>query len=52
MITSVWSAYGQSKTANALFVVGLMQHHAADGVTANAVHPGGILTNAWHEFSR
>jgi NAD(P)-dependent dehydrogenase (short-subunit alcohol dehydrogenase family) len=48
----VWTAYGQSKTANALFVVGLMQHHAADGVTANAVHPGGILTNAWHEFSR
>jgi NAD(P)-dependent dehydrogenase (short-subunit alcohol dehydrogenase family) len=48
----VWPAYGQSKTANALFTVGLMQHHATDGLTANAVHPGGILTSAWKEFSR
>lgn len=39
-----WVAYGQSKTANALFAVGLTQRYGAQGVTANAVHPGGILT--------
>jgi len=40
-----WDAYGQSKTANALFAVGLTRRYSARGVTANAVHPGGILTN-------
>jgi NAD(P)-dependent dehydrogenase (short-subunit alcohol dehydrogenase family) len=40
-----WDAYGQSKTANALFAVGLSQRYGAQGVTANAVHPGGIMTN-------
>ncbi|GGO19196.1 oxidoreductase [Deinococcus humi] len=39
-----WEAYGQSKTANALFAVGLTQQYGARGVTANAVHPGGIMT--------
>ncbi|AIZ45785.1 oxidoreductase [Deinococcus radiopugnans] len=39
-----WAAYGQSKTANALFAVGLTQQYGARGVTANAVHPGGIMT--------
>lgn len=39
-----WQAYGQSKTANALFAVGLNGRYAAQGVTANAVHPGGIMT--------
>ncbi|CAM4315637.1 oxidoreductase [Deinococcus marmoris] len=39
-----WDAYGQSKTANALFAVGLTQKYGAQGVTANAVHPGGIMT--------
>jgi len=39
-----WTAYGQSKTACALFAVGVTQHHAAEGITANAVHPGGIAT--------
>ncbi|MDV6375031.1 oxidoreductase [Deinococcus arenicola] len=39
-----WDAYGQSKTANALFAVGLTQKYGHDGVTANAVHPGGIMT--------
>jgi NAD(P)-dependent dehydrogenase (short-subunit alcohol dehydrogenase family) len=38
-----WLAYGQSKTANVLFAVGATDHWAADGITANAVHPGGIL---------
>lgn len=35
-----WTAYGQSKTANILFTVGL----AARGHTSYAVHPGVILT--------
>ena len=48
----VWAAYGKSKTATALFATGLMQQHSAEGVTANAVHPGGILSNIWDEFSR
>ena len=39
-----WQAYGQSKTANALFAVGLTQHYQNSGVTANAVMPGGIQT--------
>ena len=39
-----WQAYGQSKTANALFAVGLTERYASDGITANAVHPGGIHT--------
>ena len=38
-----WVAYGQSKTANVLFAVGATSHWAADGITANAVHPGGII---------
>ncbi|MEO3868709.1 SDR family NAD(P)-dependent oxidoreductase [Nonomuraea sp. B12E4] len=40
-----WSAYGQSKTANVLFAVEAARRWAADGVTANALHPGGIRTN-------
>ena len=40
-----WAAYGQSKTANVLFAVGAAQRWAGDGITANAVHPGGIMTN-------
>ena len=39
-----WQAYGQSKTATALFAVGLTRRHAGDGVTANAVMPGAIRT--------
>jgi NAD(P)-dependent dehydrogenase (short-subunit alcohol dehydrogenase family) len=35
-------AYGQSKTANVLFAVGATRLWAADGITANAVHPGAI----------
>ena len=40
-----WSAYGQSKTANVLHAVGISQRWADDGITANALHPGGIMTN-------
>jgi len=39
-----WSAYGQSKTANVLFAVEATRRWAADGITANAVMPGGIRT--------
>ena len=39
-----WAAYGQSKTANALFAVGLHRRTRALGMTANAVHPGSIVT--------
>jgi NAD(P)-dependent dehydrogenase (short-subunit alcohol dehydrogenase family) len=39
-----WEAYGQSKTANALFAVGYNARFAEHGVTANAVMPGGIMT--------
>jgi NAD(P)-dependent dehydrogenase (short-subunit alcohol dehydrogenase family) len=35
-------AYGQSKTANVLFAVEATRRWAADGITANAVHPGTI----------
>jgi NAD(P)-dependent dehydrogenase (short-subunit alcohol dehydrogenase family) len=38
-----WLAYGQSKTANVLFAVGATNHWADAGITANAVHPGGIM---------
>jgi NAD(P)-dependent dehydrogenase (short-subunit alcohol dehydrogenase family) len=36
-------AYGQSKTANVLFAVEAGRLWAGDGITANAVHPGGIM---------
>ncbi len=40
-----WLAYGQSKTANILFSVGITRHWPADGITSNACHPGSIQTN-------
>jgi NAD(P)-dependent dehydrogenase (short-subunit alcohol dehydrogenase family) len=40
-----WSAYGQSKTATILFAVAMAKKWAADGITANALHPGGVMTN-------
>lgn len=40
-----WTSYGQSKTANVLFTVGLEQRFAVLGIHAYAVHPGGIETN-------
>ncbi|MCW2867784.1 MAG: family NAD(P)-dependent oxidoreductase, partial [Marmoricola sp.] len=39
-----WAAYGQAKTANALFAVHLDRLGAEHGVRAFSVHPGGILT--------
>lgn len=40
-----WASYGQSKTANVLFSVGIEQRYAVLGIHAYAVHPGGIETN-------
>lgn len=40
-----WVSYGQSKTANVLFTIGLEQRFAVLGIHAYAVHPGGIQTN-------
>jgi len=39
-----WIAYGQSKTANALFAVALDSIGRAHGVRAFSLHPGGIVT--------
>src|SRR5207253_2222934 len=39
-----WLAYGQAKTANILFAVGLERRVGAHRVHANALHPGGIMT--------
>ena len=40
-----WISYGQSKTANVLFSVGLTERYGKDGIFSNAVMPGGIMTN-------
>lgn len=40
-----WLSYGQSKTANILFTVGLHDRFGDQGITAIALHPGGIQTN-------
>ena len=40
-----WASYGQSKTANVLFTVGLENRFSGKGITSVAVHPGGIQTN-------
>jgi NAD(P)-dependent dehydrogenase (short-subunit alcohol dehydrogenase family) len=39
-----WTAYGQSKTANALFALELDRRFSAQGLHAYAVHPGVIMT--------
>lgn len=46
-----WQAYGQSKTANILFAVGLEKRLAARGIHAYALHPGGIHTNLGRHMS-
>lgn len=46
-----WLSYGQSKTANVLFTVGLDARFADQGVEAFAVHPGGIETNLARHLS-
>ncbi|GII59451.1 oxidoreductase [Planotetraspora thailandica] len=45
-------AYGQSKTANALFAVEANRRWAGDGITVNAAHPGAVLTNLTRHMSQ
>ena len=40
-----WAAYGASKTANALFATELNRRLSSEGITANCVHPGVIMTD-------
>lgn len=40
-----FTAYGQSKLANALFSRELSRRYAGDGIASNAVHPGMVATN-------
>ncbi|GGK13006.1 oxidoreductase [Streptomyces camponoticapitis] len=45
-------AYGQSKTATVLFAIEASRRWAGDGITANAVHPGAVLTNLTRHMSQ
>ncbi|CAH0145227.1 oxidoreductase [Microbacterium foliorum] len=47
-----WVAYGQSKSANALFAVGLARRGADRGILAFSVHPGGIMTELQRHVPR
>ncbi|WP_209914263.1 SDR family NAD(P)-dependent oxidoreductase [Agrobacterium pusense] len=47
-----WIAYGQSKTANALYAVALDMRGRANGVRAFSVHPGMIVTPGIRHLSR
>ncbi|MFE9812101.1 SDR family NAD(P)-dependent oxidoreductase [Streptomyces sp. NPDC005227] len=44
-------AYGQSKTATALFAVEAQRRWAADGITANTCHPGAVMSNLGRHLS-
>lgn len=46
-----WVSYGQAKTANVLFTVGLEKRLSSRGINALAVHPGGIMTNLGRHLS-
>lgn len=41
---SAWAAYFQSKTANVLFTVELAKRWSPEAITANALHPGRIVS--------
>lgn len=47
-----WQAYGQAKTADVLFSVAFNARYADRGITANAVHPGGIMTGLQKDLTR
>ena len=47
-----WEAYGQAKTANSLFAIELNRRLEPKGVTAYAVHPGGIMTELQRDMSQ
>lgn len=46
-----WQAYGQSKTANVLLAVEATRRWADEGIVANALMPGGIMTNLQRHVS-
>ena len=46
-----WIAYGQSKTANALFALALDRRGEPHGVRAFSVHPGAIVTDLMRHMS-
>jgi len=46
-----WTAYSQSKLANVYHAVGLAKRIAGTGVTANAVHPGVIVTEVFRDVT-
>src|SRR5258708_29725135 len=46
-----WIAYGQSKTANVLFAVGLEKRGSARGIPAFPAHPGSIRTHLMRHLS-
>jgi NAD(P)-dependent dehydrogenase (short-subunit alcohol dehydrogenase family) len=46
-----WRAYGQSKTANALFAVALDRLAAPSGVRAFSLAPGSVKTSLWRHLS-
>jgi NAD(P)-dependent dehydrogenase (short-subunit alcohol dehydrogenase family) len=46
-----WVAYGQSKTATALFAVALDARGEAHGVRAFSVHPGAVITELMRSMS-
>jgi NAD(P)-dependent dehydrogenase (short-subunit alcohol dehydrogenase family) len=47
-----WIAYGQSKTADALFAVALDSLGQRHGVRAFSVHPGGVVTDLIRNMSQ
>jgi len=46
-----WAAYGQSKTANALFALSLDSVGEPHGIRAFSVHPGGVITDLIRHMS-
>ncbi len=47
-----FTAYGQSKLANALFAFELARRYSGTAVTANTVHPGMVATNLGRYFMK
>ncbi len=44
---TIMGAYGRSKLGNIMFTRALARRLVGTGVTANALHPGGVATNIW-----
>jgi NAD(P)-dependent dehydrogenase (short-subunit alcohol dehydrogenase family) len=47
-----WTAYGQSKTANVLMAREIEKRYGSQGLHANALHPGGIMTDLLRNMSK